>query len=97
LTDLVDLFAALYVNFEHDPSAPLMKQVFLHPASATRIVLPDGRYMAYKEQGVSADRVRFSIIAPHTFLSSRLAGFLNFKVLVVSFEVSVLTISLKHC
>jgi hypothetical protein len=37
-------------------------------------VLPDGRYMAYKEQGVSAERARFSMLAPHTFLSSRLAG-----------------------
>lgn len=87
---MVDLFAALYVNFEYDSSAPFVKQVFLHPASASRIVLPDGRYMAYKERGVSADRARFSIIAPHTFLSSRLAGCLNF------FEVFISTFSLRH-
>ncbi|KAK2977593.1 hypothetical protein RJ640_007229 [Escallonia rubra] len=30
--------------------------------------------MAYHELGVSADKARFSIIAPHGFLSSRLAG-----------------------
>lgn len=77
LDDMIDVFAAIYVNFEHDPSPPLtkeVKEVFVHPPSATRIVLPDGRYLAYKEQGVSADRARVSMIAPHTFLSSRLAG-----------------------
>lgn len=45
-----------------------------HPPSATRILLPDGRHMAYDVLGVSADSARFSIIAPHSFLSSRLAG-----------------------
>lgn len=88
-------FSALYVNFEYDQSAPLEKQVFLHPASATRIMLPDGRYMAYKEQGVSADRARFSIIAPHTFLSSRLAGIPGVKdSLMEEFGVHLITYDL---
>jgi pimeloyl-ACP methyl ester carboxylesterase len=30
--------------------------------------------LAYEEKGISADRARFSLIAPHSFLSSRLAG-----------------------
>lgn len=81
----VDLFSALYVNFEHDSYTPLAKQVFLHPTSAARIMLPDGRFMAYKERGVSADRARYSVIVPHAFLSSRLAGYLNFKALIVCF------------
>jgi len=72
------LFAALYVNFERDPDAPPVKQVFLHPPSASRVVLPDGRNLAYKEQGVPSHRARFSIIAPHSFLSSRLAGSIFF-------------------
>lgn len=78
MTDDLILYAAVFMNFEHDPSADstitLTKRVFVHPPSATRIVLPDGRYMAYKQQGVRADKARFSMIAPHTFLSSRLAG-----------------------
>ena len=30
----------------------------MHPPSASRILLPDGRYMAYPDQGVPADRAR---------------------------------------
>lgn len=51
-----------------------MRKVKIHPPSATLIVLPDGRQLAYQEQGVLADRARLSVIAPHSFLSSRLAG-----------------------
>lgn len=60
------------------PTVPIpeAKKVYLHPPSANRVVLPDGRYMAYREQGVPADKARFSVIAPHAFLSSRLAGFI---------------------
>jgi hypothetical protein len=65
----------LKINARQNASpVPLIKKVFLHPPSASLIVLPDGRYLAYKEQGVSAERARFSLIVPHTFLSSRLAG-----------------------
>lgn len=45
-----------------------------HLPSASLMLLPDGRHMAYDVYGVSADRARFSILAPHSFLSSRLAG-----------------------
>lgn len=65
---------ALSVNTKHDTSVSLVKKVYIHPPSATRIVLPDGRHMAYHELGVTADKARFSLIAPHSFLSSRLAG-----------------------
>ncbi|KAE9616654.1 putative alpha/Beta hydrolase [Lupinus albus] len=90
-------FAVLYVNFEHDPSTTTspMKQVFVHPPSADRFVLPDGRYMAYKEQGVSADKARFSIIAPHAFLSSRFAGIPGVKdSLLEEFGIHLLTYDL---
>ncbi|XP_062215956.1 uncharacterized protein LOC133916341 [Phragmites australis] len=50
------------------------KKLYISPPSANRIQLPDGRHLAYEEQGVSADRARFSLIVPHSFLSSRLAG-----------------------
>uniref|UniRef100_A0A2N9IL84 AB hydrolase-1 domain-containing protein n=1 Tax=Fagus sylvatica TaxID=28930 RepID=A0A2N9IL84_FAGSY len=66
--------AAMSLNTQDDSMVPQVKMVSLHPPSANRILLPDGRHMAYCEQGVSADRARFSIIAPHSFLSSRLAG-----------------------
>ncbi|XP_061359041.1 uncharacterized protein LOC133303179 [Gastrolobium bilobum] len=89
-------FLALFVNFEHDLSSTLpVKQVFVHPPSAKRIVLPDGRYMAYKEQGVSADKARFSVIAPHAFLSSRLAGIPGVKAsLLEDFGIHLLTYDL---
>jgi len=51
-----------------------MMKVRKHPRSASRVQLPDGRFMAYDEQGVSSETARFSIVAPHSFLSSRLAG-----------------------
>ncbi|XP_031400382.1 uncharacterized protein LOC116210602 isoform X1 [Punica granatum] len=76
---LVLAVAALIVNTENKASAPLVKKVSLHPPTATRVLLPDGRYMAFREQGVPADRARFSMIVPHTFLSSRLAGIPGLK------------------
>ncbi|RDY09340.1 hypothetical protein CR513_06293, partial [Mucuna pruriens] len=88
-------FLALYVNFERDPYAPPVKQLFVHPRSATRVVLPDGRYMAYKEQGVSSHKARFSVIAPHSFLSSRLAGIPGVKdSLLEEFGIRLLTYDL---
>lgn len=73
-------FAVLRVTTEYSPPSmaptPEVKKVYIHPPSADRILLPDGRFIAYKERGVAADRARFSVIAPHAFLSSRLAGFL---------------------
>lgn len=46
----------------------------MHPPSASHVLLPDGRRLAYQEQGVPAKTTRISLIAPHSFLSSRLAG-----------------------
>ncbi|KAJ9181616.1 hypothetical protein P3X46_009729 [Hevea brasiliensis] len=66
--------AALSLNTTHDTSVPAVKRVRIHPPSANRILLPDGRQMAYHENGVPANRARFSMIAPHSFISSRLAG-----------------------
>lgn len=64
----------LDVNNIHGSSVPLVKKVRVHPPSAVRILLPDGRYLAYHEFGVPAERARFSLIVPHGFLFSRLAG-----------------------
>jgi hypothetical protein len=74
LSTLLKTFAALNVNSTHDSLIPPVKKVCIHPPSASRIQLPDGRHMAYHERGVPANRARFSLIAPHSFLSSRLAG-----------------------
>lgn len=88
-------FAVLNVRTECDASATLIKKVFIHPPSADRILLPDGRYMAYREQGVPADIARFSMIAPHTFLSSRLAGMPGLKAsLLEEFGIYLLTYDL---
>ena len=67
------IFAAISVDPYHDAQTEVVK-VRTHPPSASRMLLPDGRYMAYHDQGVSADRARFSLVAPHSLLSSRLAG-----------------------
>ncbi|XP_011006948.1 PREDICTED: uncharacterized protein LOC105112796 isoform X2 [Populus euphratica] len=66
--------AAISGNSTNNSLVPSVKKMRVHPPSAARILLPDGRHMAYLEQGVPADRARFSVIAPHSFLSSRLAG-----------------------
>ncbi|XP_038693698.1 uncharacterized protein LOC119991413 [Tripterygium wilfordii] len=77
--DTVCQSTALYVNTEDNASTLSEKKIYIHPPSAQRILLPDGRHVAYKEHGVPADRARFSMIVPHTFLSSRLAGIPGIK------------------
>ncbi|GMP49730.1 hypothetical protein CsSME_00016613 [Camellia sinensis var. sinensis] len=66
--------AALSVIIGHETSSPLLKRLYIHPPDASRILLPDGRHLAYQDQGVPGNRARFSIISTHPFLSSRLAG-----------------------
>ncbi|KAK4776074.1 hypothetical protein SAY87_024035 [Trapa incisa] len=51
-----------------------LKKVQMHPPIATRIMLPDGRHIAYDQHGVPADRARHTIIMPHPMLFSRLTG-----------------------
>ncbi|CAI9098070.1 OLC1v1034631C1 [Oldenlandia corymbosa var. corymbosa] len=67
-------FAVLGVNIKSDSSVPLVKKILVHPPSAIRTLLPDGRYLAYHEFGVPANRARFSVVVPHSFLFSRLSG-----------------------
>ncbi|OVA09910.1 hypothetical protein BVC80_1751g66 [Macleaya cordata] len=87
--------AVLTVNTEPRSPKLLPKKVYIHPPSATRIQLPDGRHLAYHEQGVPADRARFSLIAPHSFLSSRLAGIPGVKEsLLEEFGVRLVTYDL---
>ncbi|GJU36009.1 alpha/beta hydrolases superfamily protein, partial [Tanacetum coccineum] len=69
--------AVLSLSFKYENTPVPLVQV--HPPSATRILLPDGRNMSYHEQGVSGDIARYSLIAPHSFLSSRLAGIPGIK------------------
>ncbi|XP_052175674.1 uncharacterized protein LOC127790291 isoform X2 [Diospyros lotus] len=88
-------FAVLNVNNQHNSSVPLVKKVCIHPPSATRILLPDGRHMAYREQGVPGDRARHSLIVPHGFLSSRLEGIPGIKdSLLEEFGVRIVTYDL---
>ncbi|XP_024019455.1 uncharacterized protein LOC21400518 [Morus notabilis] len=87
--------AAMNVNTKDGSLVPPVKKVRIHPPNATRILLPDGRHMAYLEQGVPADRARFSIISPHSFLSSRLAGIPGIKMsLLENFGVRFVTYDL---
>ncbi|KAK8483318.1 hypothetical protein V6N13_097005 [Hibiscus sabdariffa] len=71
---LILALSALNLNGGHDGLAPPVKKVLVHPPSASRIQLPDGRHLAYREIGVPGNKARFSLISPHSFLSSRLAG-----------------------
>ncbi|XP_058098668.1 uncharacterized protein LOC131243366 [Magnolia sinica] len=88
-------FLVLNVNTEQQNSAPLPKKVYIRPPSATRVQLPDGRHIAYQERGVSSDKARFSLIAPHSFLSSRLAGIPGIKAsLLEEFGVRFVTYDL---
>ena len=73
--------AVLGVGSGDETPVELPKKLIISPPSANRIQLPDGRHLAYEEQGVSADRARFSLIAPHSFLSSRLAGRVEFYII----------------
>lgn len=73
LTVFVLALAAIIIDPNHETLPKVMK-VRMHPPNASRILLPDGRYMAYHDQGVAARRARFSLVAPHSFQSSRLAG-----------------------
>ncbi|XVF76498.1 hypothetical protein PTKIN_Ptkin13bG0271100 [Pterospermum kingtungense] len=87
--------SALNLNGGHDGSVPPVKKVQFHPPSARRIQLPDGRHMSYRDIGVAADKARFSLIAPHSFLSSRLAGIPGVKTsLLEEFGVRLVTYDL---
>ncbi|GAB2276795.1 hypothetical protein Dimus_011510 [Dionaea muscipula] len=88
-------FLALSVNSSHDTAVEIVKNVHIHPPNASRILLRDGRHLAYHEQGVPADLARFTIIVPHSFLYSRLAGIPGLKTsLMEEFGVRVITYDL---
>ncbi|CAN8270043.1 unnamed protein product [Cochlearia groenlandica] len=85
----VFLLALTVLSFSSDrdrSSVPVLKKLRVHPLGASRVERPDGRYLAYQELGVSADRARYSLIVPHSFLSSRLAGMVK---CVIFLSVSV--------
>ncbi|KAM7502045.1 hypothetical protein LguiB_000949 [Lonicera macranthoides] len=87
--------AAIYFSAETDTISPLIKKMNIHPPSATHILLPDGRHLAYQQQGVPAKRARFSLIAPHSFLSSRLGGIPGLKFsLLQEFGIRLITYDL---
>lgn len=76
---LLVVLPAMYANCGCLSPRQLPKILYMHPPSASLIQLPDGRAMAYHEQGVSAERARYTMISPHAFLSSRLAGLPGIK------------------
>ncbi|CAH9131778.1 unnamed protein product, partial [Cuscuta epithymum] len=89
-------FSVLGVNNRRDTMGIVeVKRVRIHPPSATRIVLPDGRHMAYQALGVPSDKARHSLIIPHGLLSSRLAGIPGVKSsLLEEFGVQLITYDL---
>ncbi|XP_028058508.1 uncharacterized protein LOC114262343 [Camellia sinensis] len=87
--------AALSVIIGHETSSPLLKRLYIHPPDASRILLPDGRHLAYQDQGVLGNRARFSIISTHPFLSSRLSGIPGLKTsLLQEFGIRLVTYDL---
>ncbi|GLJ16849.1 hypothetical protein SUGI_0290430 [Cryptomeria japonica] len=71
------------------------KEVYTLPITAQRVRLPDGRHIAYREEGVSANIARHSVLVVHSFLSSRLAGIPGIKhSLLEEFGVRLVTYDL---
>ncbi|XP_021751617.1 uncharacterized protein LOC110717269 [Chenopodium quinoa] len=88
-------FAVLNVNNAHQNPAPIVKKMLIHPPNASTVLLPDGRHIAYLEQGLSGNRARFTLISPHAFLSSRLSGIPGIKAsLLEEFGVRLITYDL---
>ncbi|KAH6810422.1 alpha/beta-Hydrolases superfamily protein [Perilla frutescens var. frutescens] len=86
--------AVLLVNITQT-TTPLVRKMKVHPASASIILLPDGRRLAYQEQGVPADQARYSMIVPHSFLWSRLSGIPGVKgALLEEFGIRLVTYDL---
>lgn len=84
--------SVLGVNTKYERSVSLVKKVYIPPPSAVRIQLPDGRFLAYHELGVPSDRARFSLVVPHGFISSRLAGIPGVKLsLLEEFGIRLVT------
>ncbi|KAL8136612.1 hypothetical protein V2J09_002613 [Rumex salicifolius] len=75
--------AALSGKTAPDENIPVVKLVHIHPPSASHILLPDGRRLAYHEQGLPAIVARFCVIVPHSFLFSRLTGVPGLKTAVM--------------
>lgn len=71
--------SVLCVNTEPQVQQSIRKRVHIHPPSATLVQLPDGRHLAYHERGVLPKSARFTLISPHSFLSSRLSGIPGIK------------------
>ncbi|KAJ0952696.1 putative alpha/beta hydrolase-1 [Helianthus annuus] len=93
LSVILITLSVLCVNIKHENTpVPLVQ---LHAPSAMRILLPDGRNMSHHEQGVSADKARYTLVAAHSFLSSRLAGIPGIKLsLLEEFGVRLVTYDL---
>ncbi|EPS63503.1 hypothetical protein M569_11281, partial [Genlisea aurea] len=86
--------AALLVNTAQN-ATPMAAKMTIHPPNATLIHLPDGRRLAYLENGVPSDQARYTLIVPHSFLSSRLAGIPGIKgSLLEEFGVRLVTYDL---
>ncbi|KAL5716850.1 hypothetical protein ACHQM5_009965 [Ranunculus cassubicifolius] len=84
--------SVLCVNTE---SQTQHKKVNTHPPTATFVNLPDGRRIAYHQRGTLAKTARFSLLSPHSFLSSRLAGIPGIKdSLLEEFGVHLITYDL---
>ncbi|CAN4119925.1 unnamed protein product [Withania somnifera] len=88
-------FAVLIASNDDIFPTPSVKKVYIHPPSASRILLPDGRQLAYHQLGIPAELARFSMIASHSFLSSRLAGIPGIKTsLLEEYGVRLITYDL---
>ncbi|CAM8964069.1 hypothetical protein QQ045_005679 [Rhodiola kirilowii] len=87
--------AVLNASYMADNYAALAKKVYIHPPTASLVLLPDGRHLAYQEQGVPAGRARFTLFCQHSFLSSRLAGIPGIKSsILIEFGVRLISYDL---
>lgn len=68
---LLGFVAWVYKNFVRPPPPMICGQPHAPPVTAPRIVLNDGRHLAYKESGAIKDEAEYKIIAVHGFDSSK--------------------------
>ncbi|XP_042414519.1 uncharacterized protein LOC122003476 [Zingiber officinale] len=68
---LLGFAAWVYKDFVQPPPPRICGRPLAPPVTAPRIVLNDGRHLAYKESGASKDEAKYKIIAVHGFDSTR--------------------------
>ncbi|KAL9264520.1 hypothetical protein AKJ16_DCAP09504 [Drosera capensis] len=92
----VSFVTLVALNVNSSRGSSVIQKIQVHPPSASLLLLPGGRLIAYHERGVPADKARHTVISPHAFLSSRLSGGIPGvrELLLEEFQIRLLTYDL---